>query len=59
MTSKKRKETGPKNETESNGRAEMNLVEFPVTTIHQADRRDVLEYEGWITDRKGNRFLQK
>lgn len=52
-----KKKDGP--ESQNIGRAEMNLVEFPVTTIHQADKRDILEYEGWITDKNGNRFLQK
>jgi hypothetical protein len=55
MNSKKRKE----NLEDLNGRAEMNLVEFPVTTINQSDKRVVLEYEGWVTEKDGNRLRQK
>jgi hypothetical protein len=41
------------------GRDEMNLAEFPIGKLGVRDKRETLTYEGWLTDKQGNRYRQK
>lgn len=42
------------------GRDEMNLIEFPFATLrNRGDSRKAITYEGWTTDKEGNRLQQK
>ncbi len=41
------------------GKDEMNLAEFPIAKLGRQDKRDVIEYESWATDKKGERYQQK
>jgi hypothetical protein len=34
----------------SNGKDEMNLVDFPFATVHPNDKRKVIVYDGWMTE---------
>ena len=49
-----------KTPTPTNGRDEMNLAEFPFASLRRrGDKRDVIEHEGWVVDKDGNRQVQK
>ena len=37
----------------------MNLAEFPIAKLWRQDKRDVIEYESWVTDQNGERYQQK
>jgi hypothetical protein len=42
------------------GRDEMNLAELPFASLaHRGDDRTAITYEGWITDKQGQRHYQK
>ena len=43
----------------ANGRDEMNLAEFPFAALNPKDNRDVITYEGWITNKDGEKERQR
>jgi hypothetical protein len=52
----------PKEEQSShpavNGKDEQNLAEFPIGRLGVKDKRESITYEGWVTNKQGERYKQ-